>query len=49
MRLFESQLARSLFALAALVVLGIAGYVLIEGWSLFDAAYMVVVTFTTVG
>ena len=49
MRLFESQLARSLFALAALVVLGIAGYMLIEGWSLFDAAYMVVVTFTTVG
>ena len=49
MRLFETKLARSLLALAALVVLGIAGYMLIEGWSLFDAAYMVVVTFTTVG
>lgn len=49
MRLIESQLFRSLFALAALVVLGIAGYMLIEGWSLLDAAYMVVVTFTTVG
>ncbi|MYF65501.1 MAG: hypothetical protein F4185_06335, partial [Chloroflexi bacterium] len=26
-----------------------AGYMLIEGWSLLDAAYMTVVTFTTVG
>ncbi len=49
MRLFETQLARSLFALAALVALGIAGYVLIEGWPLLDAAYMVILTFTTVG
>ncbi|MXY59009.1 MAG: two pore domain potassium channel family protein, partial [Chloroflexi bacterium] len=47
--LFETQLARSLFALAVLVVVAIAGYMLIEGWSLLDAAYMTVVTFTTVG
>ncbi len=49
MRLFETQLARSLFALAALVALGVAGYMLIEGWSFLDAAYMTILTFTTVG
>lgn len=47
--LFETQLARSLLALAVLVAVAIAGYMLIEGWSLLDAAYMTVVTFTTVG
>ena len=49
MRLIETQLARSLLALAALVVVAVAGYVLIEGWSLLDAAYMIILTFTTVG
>ena len=29
--------------------MAIAGYMLIEGWSFLDAAYMTVVTFTTVG
>ena len=48
-RLFESQLVRALGALAALVGLAVAGYMLIEGWSFLDAAYMTVVTFTTVG
>ncbi len=47
--LLETQLARSLFALAVLAVVAIAGYMLIEGWSFLDAAYMTVVTFTTVG
>ena len=49
MRLFESQLARSLLALAVLVGIAIAGYMVLEGWSLLDAAYMTVITFTTVG
>ena len=49
MRIFKSRLARSLVALAALVLLGVAGYVWIEGWPLLDAAYMTIVTFTTVG
>ena len=48
-RLFETQLARSLLALSALVALAMAGYVVIEGWSLLDAAYMTILTFTTVG
>jgi voltage-gated potassium channel len=34
---------------AALVALGALGYVLIEGWGLFDALYMSVITLTTVG
>ena len=47
--LLETQLVRSLLALAVLTAVAIAGYMLIEGWSLLDAAYMTVVTFTTVG
>ena len=49
MRLFRSRLARGVFALAVVVTVGIAGYMVIEGWSLLDAAYMTIVTFTTVG
>ena len=41
---------RLTFALFALVVaLGITGYMVIEGWSFTDAAYMTVITITTVG
>ena len=36
-------------SLAALLVLGSLGYVLIEGWSFFDALYMTVTTLSTVG
>src|SRR5689334_8995472 len=36
-------------ALAALTLIGTAGFHLIEGWSLFDGFYMVVTTFTTIG
>jgi voltage-gated potassium channel len=36
-------------SLAALLFLGSLGYVLIEGWSFFDALYMTVTTLTTVG
>ena len=49
MRLFRSRLARGVFALAVVVTVGIAGYMVIEGLSLLDAAYMTIVTFTTVG
>ncbi len=38
------------FALLAIItVLGIAGYILIEGWSFFDSLYMTVITIATVG
>ena len=49
MQLLATQLTRSLLALGALVALGVAGYMLIEGWSFLDAAYMTIITFTTVG
>ena len=49
MRLFHSSLTRSLITLAVLLAIGISGYMLIEGWSLLDAAYMTILTFTTVG
>ena len=42
-------MARGLLGLAVLAAVAIAGYMLIEGWSFLDAAYMTVVTFTTVG
>ena len=32
-----------------MLVVGVAGYVLIEGWPVFDALYMTVITVTTVG
>jgi voltage-gated potassium channel len=40
-------LAASLFA--AVMVVGIVGYVVVEGWGLLDAAYMTVTSVTTVG
>ena len=49
LRLTRSQLARGILVLALLICIGIAGYMLIEGWSLLDAAYMTIITFTTVG
>jgi voltage-gated potassium channel len=39
----------SVVLLAAVVVVGTAGYVVIEGWNIFDALYMTVTTVTTVG
>lgn len=35
--------------LAVLITVGILWYSLVEGWSVLDAAYMTVITFTTVG
>ena len=36
-------------SLAAMLVLGSMGYVIIEGWSFFDGLYMTITTLTTVG
>ena len=49
LRLLRSKLARGTIALGLLVGVGVAGYMVIEGWSLLDAAYMTILTFTTVG
>ena len=32
-----------------MIVLGTAGYMLIDGWNLLDAFYMVIITISTVG
>jgi voltage-gated potassium channel len=45
----ERRLATAVLLMVALLGLGIAGYMLIEGWSLLDALYMTVTTVTTVG
>ncbi len=45
----RTRLASSLFALASVVALGTLGFMLIEGWSLADSLYMVIMTVTTVG
>jgi len=45
----RSRTLRSVIVLAALIAIGIAGYMTIEGWSFLDAAYMTALTFTTVG
>ena len=35
--------------LAVVIVVGITGYMLIDGWSLFDSFYMTIITISTVG
>src|SRR5215470_6752005 len=48
MRAFRN-LKRIAIALAVLILIGMAGFHFIEGWSWFDGFYMVVTTFTTIG
>lgn len=36
-------------AIAAIIVLGTTGYMLVEGWTLADSLYMVIITLSTVG
>ena len=38
-----------IMALVTIIVIGIIGYMLIEGWSFLDAFYMTIITVTTVG
>jgi voltage-gated potassium channel len=45
----ERRLATSAVLLAALIAAGVAGFMIIEGWSFLDALYMTVTTITTVG
>jgi voltage-gated potassium channel len=45
----ERRLVVAALLLSALLVLGVAGYMLIEGWSFLDALYMTVISITTVG
>jgi len=43
------QLLRSLVLLAAVFAFGTFGFVTIEGWSVFDSFWMVIITLTTIG
>jgi len=43
------QLLLAVIAVGIVVALGTVGYVVIEGWAVFDALYMTVTTVTTVG
>lgn len=43
------RLLWSIGALVAIVVIGVIGYMVIEGWSFLDAIYMTITTITTVG
>ena len=45
----ERRLLSAALSLALLLVIGVTGYMAIEGWSLLDALYMTVTTITTVG
>ncbi len=52
MRRLEHPLLRFRLAailLAVIVVVGIAGYMVIDGWSFLDSFYMVIITISTVG
>ena len=42
-------MALSLLMLALVIVVGVVGYVQLEGWTPFDALWMVVITLTTIG
>lgn len=43
------QIIRALVISTAIFLIGIVGYMVIENWSLLDAAYMTAITITTVG
>jgi voltage-gated potassium channel len=43
------RLLWSLGALVGIVIIGVVGYMVIEGWSFLDAIYMTITTITTVG
>lgn len=45
----KKKLLIAVAILACLYVAGVAGYVMIERWSIFDAAYMTVITLASVG
>ena len=46
---FNARMAAGIGMLAVLIAVGILWYSQVEGWSVLDAAYMTVITFTTVG
>lgn len=49
MRQFVTRLLFIAALLTAIVIVGTVGFVVVEGWSLFDSFYMTMITLTTVG
>jgi voltage-gated potassium channel len=47
--LLEKKLRLALILLAIIPLAGTCGYMLVEGWSAFDALYMTMITVTTIG
>jgi voltage-gated potassium channel len=45
----ESKIRWLLLLLVGVIILGMVGYTLIEGWSLLDSLYMTIITLSTVG
>jgi voltage-gated potassium channel len=45
----EKKFRLALLLLGATIVTGVAGYILIEGWPVFDSLYMTIITLATVG
>ena len=45
----SENIIRALIMLGLVLLIGTAGYVVIEGWQILDAIYMTVITITTVG
>ncbi len=43
------KLAYPIIAIILVITFGVTGYILIEGWGVFDALYMTIITITTVG
>ena len=43
------QLKVAVLLLVAVIIVGLAGYMLIEGWNFFDAIYMTIISITTTG
>jgi voltage-gated potassium channel len=43
------KVAKGLFILMVILLIGSVGYMAIEGWDFLDSVYMTVITITTVG
>lgn len=47
--MFDRPIRASVFLLASVLVIGVCGYMFIEGWNFLDSLWMVVISLTTIG